>query len=145
MTKRKIRENLYIMLFQTTFYAEDDWAFQADLFLEDLEGKDATKKAKTELKERFGQICIHLSEIDERISEKSKGWRLERLAKTDLAILRLAVFEMLFDEDVPNPVAINEAVELAKKYGEEKSGGFVNGVLASIEKEMEKNLKNSDD
>lgn len=138
MTKRKIRENVYIMLFQTAFYSDTDWEEQAGLFLDGLEGKDATKKAKDQIKERFERICTHLAEIDEKISEKARGWRLERLAKADLAILRIAVFELLYDEDVPNPVAINEAVELAKQYGEEKSGRFVNGVLASIEKEIKK-------
>ena len=134
MTKRRIRENLYVMLFQTAFYQEEERSLQADLFLEDLEGKDATKQAKGILKERFTEVCDHLSEIDALIAEKAKGWKLERLAKADLAVLRVAVFEMLYDEEIPNAVAINEAVELAKKYGEEKSGGFVNGILASVEK-----------
>ena len=138
MTKRKIRENVYILLFQTAFYGDTEWEKQAELFLDSLEGKDATKKAKTQIKERFEAVCTHLEEIDEKISEKAKGWRLERLAKAELAILRIAVFELLYDEDVPNPVAINEAVELAKQYGEEKSGRFINGVLASIEKEVQK-------
>lgn len=138
MTKRKIRENVYIMLFQTAFHGDKEWEEQTELFLDSLEGKDATKKAKAQIKERFEAISAHLAEIDEKISKKAKGWRLERLAKADLAILRIAVYELLYDEDVPNPVAINEAVELAKQYGEEKSGRFVNGVLASIEKEIKK-------
>lgn len=135
MTKRRIRENLYVMLFQTAFYPQEEWEKQVNLFLEDLEGKDATEQAKEILRTRFAQICPLLPEIDQKIGEKSKGWKLERLAKADLSVLRLAVFEMLFDEDVPNPVAINEAVELAKIYGGEKSGKFVNGILAALERE----------
>lgn len=137
MTKRRIRENVCIMLFQTAFYQEDEWEEQADLFLESLEEKDATKKAKEQIKERFKKLCGYLPQIDQKISEKAKGWKLERLAKVDLAILRVAVYELFYDADVPNPVAINEAVELAKQYGEKKSGKFVNGVLAGIVKELQ--------
>ena len=101
MTKRRIRENLYIMLFQTAFYEKEEQMEQVDLFLEDLEGEDATDQAKQLLKERFALVCEHLPEIDVMIEEKSNGWKLARLGKADLAILRLAVFEMRYDEDVP--------------------------------------------
>lgn len=137
MTKKRIRENLYIMLFQTNFHQEEDVEKQAEIYLEELEAEDATKRAKSILKERFQTVLEHLPEIDEKIAQKSQGWTLSRLAKSDLTILRLAVFEILYDEEVPNGVAINEAVELAKRYGGDKSYGFVNGVLASIAKEAE--------
>lgn len=136
MTKRRIRENLYIMLFQTAFYPEEDWMEQAEQFLEDLEGKDATNRAKAILKERYEHVLAHLNELDDKIAEKSKGWKIERLATADLAILRLAVFEMFYDAEVPDPVAINEAVELAKKYGQDNSSKFINGILSTIEKEI---------
>ncbi|MDD7404232.1 MAG: transcription antitermination factor NusB [Butyribacter sp.] len=135
MTRKRIRENLYIMLFQINFHDETDVENQAELYLERMEDADATQKAKEELKNRFRQVLAHASEIDEIIEEKSQGWTVSRLAKADLTILRLAVFEILYDEEVPNGVAINEAVELAKKYGGDKSPGFVNGVLATIAKE----------
>ncbi len=137
MTRKRIRENLYIILFQTNFHEEGALMEQADIYLERMEGRDATKRAKAELKDRFQSVLEHLQEIDRIIEEKAKGWTLSRLAKTDLSVLRLAVFEILYDEDVPNGVAINEAVELAKKYGGEKSSGFVNGVLASVAKEAD--------
>ena len=94
MTRKRIRENLYIMLFQTNFYEDSDHTQQAEIYLEDLSDPDATKKAKAELKDRF--------------------------------------------EQVPAGVAINEAVELSKKYGTDKSYRFVNGILASIAKELSK-------
>ena len=78
-----------------------------------------------------------MEEIDQKISEKAEGWSLQRLSKSDLAVLRLATYEILFDEEVPDGVAINEAVELAKSYGGDKSYRFVNGVLASIAKRGE--------
>lgn len=138
MTRKRTRENLYIMLFQTNFHSEEDVMEQAGIYLEGLEDADATNKAKTELKDRFQTVLEHIGEIDKIIEEKSKGWELSRLPKADLSVMRLAVFEILFDEDVPNGVAINEAVELAKKYGGDKSYGFVNGVLASIAKDTQK-------
>ena len=115
MTRKRIRENLYIMLFQTNFYEDSDHTQQAEIYLEDLSDPDATKKAKAELKDRFEQVLSHLEEIDKKIEEKSKGWVLSRIAKVDLTILRLAVFEMVYDEQVPAGVAINEAVELSKE------------------------------
>ena len=73
-----------------------------------------------------------LPEIDGVINEKAKGWSTSRMGKVDLTIIRLAVYEILFDEEVPVGVAINEAVELAKKFGQDGSAGFVNGVLAKF-------------
>lgn len=136
MTRKRTRENLYIMLFQNNFHSENDVLEQADIYLERLEDADATKKAKTELKERFQSVLEHIEEIDKVIEERSKGWTISRLAKADLTVMRLAAFEILYDEEVPNSVAINEAVELAKKYGGDKSSGFVNGVLASIARDL---------
>lgn len=137
MTKKRIRENLYIMLFQTNFHQNEEIEKQADIYLEELEAEDATNRAKTILKERFQSVLEHLQEIDEQIAQKAEGWSISRMARSDLSVLRLAVFEILYDEEVPNGVAINEAVELAKRYGGDKSYGFVNGVLASIVKEAE--------
>lgn len=136
MTRRRIRENLYIMLFQTDFYQQEERMEQADIYLEEMEDADATRKAKAELRDRFEAVLDHMEEIDRRIEEKAEGWTLSRLAKADLTVMRLAVFEILFDEKVPNSVAINEAVELAKRYGGDKSYGFVNGILSSVVKEL---------
>ena len=135
MTKKRTRENLYLMLFQAEFHQEQDLMEQADLFLESLEGKDATQEAKEALKERYQSVLGHLAQIDEKIGQKAEGWSFSRLPKADLSVMRLAVYEILYDEDVPDGVAINEAVELAKRYGGDKSYRFVNGVLASVVKE----------
>lgn len=144
MTKKRTRENLYLMLFQTDFHEENDRMEQADLFLEDLTDRDATKKAKSELKERYESVLAHLQEIDEKIEQKAEGWSFSRLAKADLTVMRLAVYEILFDEEVPDSVAISEAVELAKRYGGDKSYRFVNGVLASIVKETGNEINSTD-
>ena len=78
-----------------------------------------------------------LKEIDSIISRHLQGWKLERIAAVDRNILRLATYELLYSDDVPPRVSINEAVELAKKYGDEDSSRFVNGVLASILRETQ--------
>ena len=75
-----------------------------------------------------------LPEIDERINQEARGWRTGRMAKADLAVLRLGVYEIMFDEDIPDGVAINEAVELAKSFCSDASPAFVNGVLARFAK-----------
>lgn len=80
----------------------------------------------------------NLKEINDLIEKYSKGWKLNRIAKVDLAILRLSVYEMLKRSDVPNVVAVNEAIELAKKFGGENSASFVNGILGSAIKELKR-------
>ena len=77
-------------------------------------------------------VAAHASELDEKISAYLKDWSLERIAKVDLAILRLAFYELLFIKDVPETVVINEAVEMAKRYSTDRSGAFVNGVLGAL-------------
>lgn len=82
-------------------------------------------------------VKAHASEIDQLIGEHAVGWSLDRIARVDLSILRVAIYEMLYREDVPNGAAINEAVELAKRYGGEKSFAFINGILGTIAKQQE--------
>ena len=74
----------------------------------------------------------YMDRIDNIIRENSKGWKFERISKVDLSILRLALYEILFCDDIPQSVTINEAVELAKKYGGEKASSFINGILGSF-------------
>ena len=90
------------------------------------------KKTKTYIFEKVEKISEKLEEIDAKINEVSEGWKTGRMGKVDLTLIRLAVYEMLYEEDVPAKVAINEAVELAKQYGTDNSPSFVNGVLAKL-------------
>jgi len=84
-----------------------------------------------------GGVNAHQQEIDTLISKYSVDWAIERIAKVDLSILRVAIYEMLYrKEDVPAGAAINEAVELAKRYGGERSYAFINGILGSVAKEI---------
>ena len=87
-------------------------------------------------KERIGrlleEIVNNIDSIDAEINRCSTGWKTSRMSKVDLSILRLAVYELLYDDTIPTGVAINEAVEMAKKYGGEDSGSFVNGILGKL-------------
>ena len=129
MTRREVREHLFKLVFQKEFY-EADLPEQESLYLsEEGLSEDASRK---ELTERFAQVLAHLEEIDAILSEASVGWKLKRMNKVDLSLLRVAVFEMRFDERVPEKVAINEAVELAKQFGGDDSPAFIYGVLAKL-------------
>lgn len=100
------------------------------------EGDDRTlevnSKAYTFAAELVNGVIAHLSEIDGRISEKSKHWSMARMARVDLNILRMAVFELLYRPDIPKNVTMNEAIEVAKRFGAEDSASFVNGILDEI-------------
>lgn len=125
MTRRQARDHLFIMLFREEFHERDELDQQVDFYLEAIEDS-------SELKGRFNSVVEKLPEIDAILTELSTGWKLNRMGKVDLTVMRIAIFEIEFDEEIPNAVAINEAVEIAKKYGEESSGSFVNGVLAKM-------------
>ena len=132
MSRREIREHLFRMLFRKDFHDEVELNEQIDLYFESLEEPEPKEKELEYLKERFNKIIEKLVEIDAILEASSTGWKLSRLGKVDLTIMRLAIFEIKFDEDIPTRVAINEAIEIAKIFGGDSSSSFVNGVLAKI-------------
>ncbi len=135
MKRSEIRETVFKLLFRAEFNDISEMPEQTGLFfdIEQRVDENPISEADREyIKAREEAILAKLPEIDAAISEKAVGWTIERMGKADLAIIRLAVYEIMFDDDIPVSVAINEAVELAKKYGREESGGFVNGVLAKF-------------
>ena len=129
MTRRQIREQVFKMLFAVDFHVAEDLQTQEGLFDDDL---ISSEKEKDYILERYRNVTEKIGEIDEMINGVSEGWKTRRMAKVDLTLLRLAVYEMKYDEDIPVKVAINEAVELAKQYGTDDSPAFVNGVLAKL-------------
>ena len=130
MTRREIREQVFKMLFRVEFYNQEEMSEQIALCEDDA--CSWKEKDKTYIFEKVEKISEKLEEIDAKINEVSEGWKTGRMGKVDLTLIRLAVYEMLYEEDVPAKVAINEAVELAKKYGTDNSPSFVNGVLAKL-------------
>ncbi len=115
--------------------------FQIDVH-KDFENPDIEKyigdkklgNQKEYVKTLLTQICANIAQVDDKINACSENWPTVRMAKTDLAITRIAVGEILFCEDVPKAVAINEAVNLAKDYGTDTSAGFINAILGKVEK-----------
>ena len=93
-----------------------------------------SQKAADEIESRCQSIREKIPEIDKLIDDNTERWDTTRMGKVELAVLRLAVYEMCYDDDIPVGVAIDEAVEFAKNYGQENSGGFVNAILAKIAK-----------
>lgn len=130
MTRRALREQVFLMLFRVEFHDAKDLNEQIELYKEQLE--ECSEKDCEYIINKFKGIVEKLEEIDTAIGEASKGWKVSRMAKVDLALIRLAVYEMKYEEDVPVKVAINEAIELAKQYGTDDSPAFVNGVLAKL-------------
>ncbi|MBO7386533.1 MAG: transcription antitermination factor NusB [Lachnospiraceae bacterium] len=131
MTRHELREQVFKLLFRVEFNVPEDMDEQVKLFMEDIDNH-ASEKENEEINNKYVAVKEHLSEIDAMINDKAENWSVERMGKVELTILRLALFEMKFDDDVPVNVAINEAVELAKKFGQDNSGAFVNGILAKF-------------
>lgn len=130
MSRREIREQIFKLLFRAEFYIEGDLAEQCQLFFEEL-GQEENKDTQY-IEDKFKQVVSKLAEIDAMVNEVAQGWKTSRMGKVDLTLIRLAVYEMKFEEDIPAGVAINEAVELAKTYGTDDSSSFVNGILAKL-------------
>ena len=143
MTRSLIREHVFRLLFRIEFNSPEDMPGQIRLYFEDsIEdddltsvGVDISDEDAAYIRAKYEGIQEHLSEIDDKIAGASKGWNINRIGKVELTVMRLAVYEMLYDDDIPVGVAIDEAVELAKRFGQESSGSFVNGILAAIAKE----------
>jgi N utilization substance protein B len=142
MKRSEEREQVFKLLFRVEFNPIEEMAEQEELFSYDLpesedlfmssDEKKLSDKDADKIIKRYKKIADKLPEIDAMINEKTLGWDTDRMAKVDLTIIRLAVFEIKFDDDIPTGVAINEAVELAKKFGQDGSASFVNGVLAKF-------------
>ncbi len=130
MKRSEIRENIFKLVFCGEFHSGEEVAGQVESYFEDM--SEMTEEEHAHMVEKFNRIKEQIDVIDEKINSVAKGWKTGRMGKAELAILRVAVYEMLFDEEVPVKVAINEAVELAKKFGGDDSPAFVNGILAKL-------------
>ncbi len=130
MGRRELRENQFMLLFRNEFHNEIEMKEQIRLFFDQTEFDN--EKDIEYIKNRVSIIIELQKEIDQKIEEVIKGWDINRLAKVDLTIIRLAFYEMEYDDEIPKSVAINEAIEIAKKYAGEDSPAFINGVLAKL-------------
>ncbi len=120
------------MIFIFAFTLERDMPEQLSLYLDSIEGLSEEDRAY--LLERYEEVHDKIPEIDRMLNDTARGWKTDRFASCDLAILRVACYELIFDEAIPEGVAINEAVELAKQFGGDESPSFINGILGEIAK-----------
>lgn len=130
MKRTELREHIFRMVFGLEFNKTDEMPEQFEMYFDQL-GEIREQDLKY-IRTKTEKIAEKTEEIDAVINENVKGWKTTRMNKVDLSILRVAVYEMKWDEDVPVGVAIDEAVELAKKYSGEEGPSFVNGVLAKL-------------
>lgn len=131
LTRTEAREQAFIILFEQVIQNKKvEEIIEDALEARDIQINNFTKRLTLGAEER-------LSQLDQQIESNLKGWNMKRISKVTLAVLRLAVYEIYYGEDTPVSVAINEAVELAKKYAGEQDASYVNGVLASIVKNKE--------
>ena len=135
MRRREQREHIFKLLFMTDFNLPEEMPEQLSLYFDGLE--ELKEQEQEYMLAKYRSVREHLDEIDDILNETSKGWKTKRMSRVDLNALRLAVYELKYDEEVPVGVAINEAVELAKRFGGETSGSFVNGILGKIAREAE--------
>ena len=135
MNRRNARKNAFFLVFQMDFNQKEEFEQARELFFDHQQEVEEEEKEFI-LKETEG-TKEHLAEIDEMISKKAKKWATGRMPKVDLAILRLAIYEICFSEEIPTSVAINEAIELAKKFSSDEAPSFINGILGSIAAEKQ--------
>lgn len=133
MGRHELREQTFLLLFSAEFHNMEEMPKQARLFMENTD-MTITQEESEKIEEKAALVLARKSELDSLVNANTVGWDTTRMGKVEVTILRLAVYELRFDEEIPAGVAINEAVELAKKYGTENSGGFVNAILGKIAK-----------
>lgn len=135
MNRTLAREVAMKILFARSLGGEDTW----EEVLEQSQVRDElSDEDKTFLENEVFGVERHREELDGLIDGYAKGWNLNRLAKVDLTLLRMGLFELLYLPEVPVGAAINEAVELSKRYGEDKSYSFINGILGTAARELRK-------
>lgn len=130
MTRKQAREEAFILIFEKEF---NDNSIE-DILETAAEARDLVPDDY--INRVFKGVYDSLGELDSLISESSVGWSITRISKTALCIMRLAIFEMKYIEEIPLSVSINEAVELCKKYATENDASFVNGILSTVAKAL---------
>lgn len=130
MSRRELREHIFRLIFRMDFHPEAEMSEQEDLYLENL--VDISDEDRQYIQKKADAVRGMKDELDSQIDAVADKWKTGRMTKVDLTVIRLATYEILHDEEVPTGVAINEAVELAKRYGTDQSPAFVNAVLAKL-------------
>ena len=135
MKRTELREHIFKMVFGYEFNSDAEMPQQMQLYFEQMDDGEPDPKDVEYIRNKALDVMLKTEEIDKLINDNTKGWKTARMNKVDLSILRLAVYEMKWDEEIPESVAINEAVELSKKYSGDEGPSFINGVLAKLASE----------
>lgn len=130
MTRRELREHIFRLIFRMDFHSEEEMTEQEYFYLDNLVG--ISDEERQYIQKKADAVREMKEALDQQIDAVADKWQTGRMMKVDLTIIRLAAYEILHDADVPTGVAINEAVELAKRYGTDQSPAFVNGILAKL-------------
>lgn len=136
MLRSQVREEVFKILFRYPFAGEEEMEEQIAFSMEELEGK--SEENLTYIQNKVHAIMEHVDEIDKTIQDNCEGWNISRLGKAEIAIMRIAVYELMYETEIPFSVSINEAVELTKSYCDEEAKGFVNAVLGKVAKNVKK-------
>ena len=134
MTRRELREAVLQMLFETEFRCDE---LPEDIFMISAENREYSSAEQNEIRKIYFDILANKERIDALINEAPAGWKTTRMTRLSLSIMRLCVYEMLYRDDIPINVSLNEAVELSKTFDEPRAKTFVNGVLNGIKNKLE--------
>ncbi len=137
MSRVADRRHAFILIYQKSFCDLEEFKNRLEIYLNETDAKEEHKDFI--LKIVWG-VLDNMEVIDGLINQNAKGWTIERMNKVDIAIMRLAIFEMMFMDDIPKSVSLNEAVELAKRYSGDEAPSFINGVLGGIANNKELGL-----
>ena len=137
MSRRDARRHIFNLMFQNEFNKEINTHESIETYRNEYENFE--RKDILFIKNEYTGILDNVEKIDSIIDKFSIGWNVDRLSTVDKAILRIAVYEIMFDDDIPNKVSVNEAVELAKEFSEYKAPSFINGVLGKVVRYKEAN------
>lgn len=131
MSRSTAREHIFKIVYEIPFQSEDVTLIM-DRYIRDFVEETLKEEDFAFIKRETTGILENLEQIDETIGSALQGWKVNRLSKVDLAILRVSAYELCYDPDMPVQVSINEAVELAKKYSQEQAPTFINGILGTV-------------
>ncbi|HCJ57065.1 transcription antitermination factor NusB [Lutispora sp.] len=149
MSRRLLRQSAFKIIFSFHFNDDDieeifkDISEEPNIFLIQEEDEHIPFNELNERDKKFFYDLVrgtleNVEKIDYMIKSNLKSWTMDRIAKVDLTILRMAIYELLYSQDIPDSVAINEAIELGKVFGTDDSGSFINGVLGKVQREINK-------
>ena len=134
MLRSQVREEIFKILFRVPFMESTEMEEQIEFSLEELEGK--SEENRNYINNKVHVVMEHMKELDDKIESCCEGWNIGRIGKAEITIMRIAVYEIMLEEEVPDSVAINEAVELSKIYCDEDARSFINAVLGKVVKSM---------